>query len=38
VPTSRNRGDILVIIHITMPKKLSKDAKKAVEELKKEGL
>ncbi|MBX4209498.1 molecular chaperone DnaJ [Candidatus Parcubacteria bacterium] len=33
-----HRGDILVIVHIAMPKRLSKDAKKAVEELKREGV
>ena len=33
-----HRGDILVHIHITMPKKLSREAKKAIEELKKEGV
>ncbi|HVT74808.1 MAG TPA: molecular chaperone DnaJ [Candidatus Paceibacterota bacterium] len=33
-----HRGDILVVVHIAMPKKLSKDAKKAIEELKKEGI
>jgi molecular chaperone DnaJ len=33
----RHRGDILVTIHIDLPKKLSKEAKKAVEVLKKEG-
>lgn len=38
VPSGRGRGDILVTIHITLPKKLSKDARKAVEELKKEGI
>jgi DnaJ-class molecular chaperone len=29
-------GDLLIVTHITMPKKLSKDARKLVEELKKE--
>ncbi|HVU06206.1 MAG TPA: molecular chaperone DnaJ [Candidatus Paceibacterota bacterium] len=33
-----HRGDILVVVHVTMPKKLSKDARKAVEDLKKEGI
>ncbi len=33
-----HRGDILVRINITMPRKLSKDGKKLVEELKKQGL
>ncbi len=32
------RGDILVKIHINIPKKLSKDVKKIVENLKKEGI
>jgi molecular chaperone DnaJ len=34
----RNRGDILIKINIVMPRKLSKDAKRAIDELKKEGL
>jgi molecular chaperone DnaJ len=39
VPNERGkRGDLLVRLNIVMPKKLSKDAKKAIEELKKEGL
>jgi DnaJ-class molecular chaperone len=33
-----HRGDILVRINIAMPRKLSKDAKKAIEELKKQGV
>ena len=33
-----HRGDILVRINITMPRRLSKDAKKAIEELKKQGV
>ena len=33
-----HRGDILVRINITMPRRLSKDSKKAIEELKKQGL
>ncbi len=33
-----HRGDILVHIHITMPKKLSREAKRAMEELRKEGV
>jgi molecular chaperone DnaJ len=33
-----HRGDILIKINIVMPRKLSKDAKRAVEELKKEGI
>ena len=39
VPVGRGgRGDLLVKISISMPKKLSRDAKKILEELKKEGL
>ncbi|MES2213298.1 MAG: molecular chaperone DnaJ [Patescibacteria group bacterium] len=39
VPYDKNkRGDLLIKLHILIPKKLSKDAKKAVEMLKKEGL
>ncbi len=39
VPNDRGkRGDMLVRISIGMPKHLSKEAKKAIEELKKEGL
>ena len=34
----RNRGDILIKINIVMPRKLSKDAKRAVDELKREGV
>lgn len=33
-----NKGDLYIKTHITIPKKLSKDAKKAVEILQKEGL
>lgn len=33
-----HRGDLLVNVSIAMPKKLSKDAKKAIEELRKEGI
>jgi DnaJ-class molecular chaperone len=32
------RGDILLVTHVVMPKKLSKSAAKLVEELKKEGI
>ena len=32
------RGDLLVVTHIDMPRKLSKNAQKLVEELKKEGV
>jgi len=35
---SGRRGDILVITHVEMPRKLSKQAQKLVEELKKEGV
>jgi molecular chaperone DnaJ len=39
VPTGRgNRGDALVVLHVTMPKKLSKEARKTIEGLKKEGI
>lgn len=38
VPQGRHRGDALVRVNIVMPRKLSKDAKKKVEELKKEGI
>lgn len=39
VPYEKNyRGDILIRVHITIPKKLSKDAKKVIESLKKEGI
>lgn len=38
VPSERGkRGDILVRVHVIMPKRLSKEAKKAVEKLKEEG-
>ena len=32
------RGDILVVTHVEMPRKLSKQAQKLVEDLKKEGI
>ncbi len=32
------RGDLYVRVKVTMPEKLSKDAKKIIEELKKEGI
>lgn len=32
------RGDILIRLHIALPKKLSRDARKIVESLKKEGI
>ncbi|MEK9182428.1 MAG: molecular chaperone DnaJ [Patescibacteria group bacterium] len=39
VPTGRNsRGDIMIKVNIQIPVKLSKNAKKIVEELKKEGI
>ena len=39
IPTSKHyRGDILVRVHIILPKKLSKDTRKVIEELKKEGI
>ena len=39
VPYDRgHRGDILIKLHIIIPKKLSKDSKKALEILKKEGI
>jgi DnaJ-class molecular chaperone len=39
VPADKHhRGDALVVVRIVMPKKLSRDMKKKIEELKKEGL
>lgn len=38
VPSSRGRGDIMIRVLIKMPNKLSKKAKEAIEELKKEGI
>lgn len=38
VPYGRNRGDFLVKISIDIPQKLSRTAKKLVEDLKKEGI
>jgi len=39
VPNDRGkRGDFLIHIHVDMPRKLSKEAKKAIEELRKEGI
>ena len=38
VPIGRHAGDALVRIHIILPRKLSKDARKKIEELKKEGV
>jgi molecular chaperone DnaJ len=36
--THAKRGDLLIVTHVEMPKKLSKAAQKLVEELKKEGV
>ncbi|MEK7646551.1 MAG: DnaJ C-terminal domain-containing protein [Patescibacteria group bacterium] len=36
--TGGKRGDILIVTHVTMPKKLSKKAREVIEELKKEGV
>ncbi len=38
VPSGRGRGDALVRVNIVMPRKLSKDTKKTIEALKKEGI
>ncbi|MEI6843362.1 MAG: molecular chaperone DnaJ [bacterium] len=39
VPYDKNkRGDILIKLHINIPKKISKEAKKLIEQLKKEGI
>ena len=39
VPYEKNhRGDLLIKLNIQIPKKLSKDAKKIIEDLKKEGI
>ena len=38
VPQGRHRGDALVRVHIVLPRKLSRDAKKKIEKLKKEGV
>lgn len=38
VPEAGRRGDLLVKVHIDIPKKLNSSAKKAIEELKKEGI
>jgi DnaJ-class molecular chaperone len=32
------RGDLLVVTHVAMPKKLSRDAQRLIDELKKEGM
>ena len=36
--TSGRRGDILIVTHVEMPRKISKNAQRLVEELKKEGI
>jgi molecular chaperone DnaJ len=39
VPVDKHRrGDILTVINITIPRKLSKDQKKLIEDLKKQGI
>jgi molecular chaperone DnaJ len=38
VPYDGSRGDLLIRVSVTMPKKLSSKAKKAIEEIKSEGL
>ena len=38
VPSNRGKGDALVRVNIVMPKRLSKDTKKAIENLKKDGI
>lgn len=39
VPSTRSkRGDLLIKIHLKLPQKLSRDARKIIEELKKEGI
>ena len=38
VPSGRGRGDLIMKIAIPLPKKLSKKAKQAIEDLKKEGI
>lgn len=38
VPDGTERGDFLVKVHIELPQKLSKTAKKLIEELRKEGI
>ena len=39
VPYEKNyRGDILIKLHISLPRKLSKEARKTIENLKKEGI
>ena len=36
--TNGRRGDILIVTHVIMPKKLSKEALKSIEDLKEEGI
>lgn len=38
VPQGNRRGDLYIRINVKLPQKLSKDAKKLIEELKKEGI
>ncbi|MFA6554154.1 MAG: molecular chaperone DnaJ [Candidatus Paceibacterota bacterium] len=38
VPSGDRRGDLLIKINVEMPKRLSKDARKAIEDLKREGI
>lgn len=38
VPVGKKRGDLLIKIHIELPNKLSKEAKKIVDDLRKEGI
>jgi curved DNA-binding protein len=38
VPQGQRRGDLYIRINVKLPQKLSKDAKKLIEELKKEGI
>lgn len=38
IASDRGRGNLLAVVHIDLPKKLSKNAQKLVEELKKEGV
>lgn len=38
VPAGSRRGDILVRVHVAMPRKLNKKAKEVIEKLKEEGL
>jgi len=38
IPVNGKRGDLLVKLNINLPRKISKKAKNAIEELKKEGI